>query len=72
MFSHRVGHDRLRRFEWRSLIEEAGFRIDHARSSDVDAAYLTEVRPRLAKRFRAMTLEQPTPSYVVVACTKLG
>ena len=71
MFSHRVGHNRLRWFEWREIIEASGFVVDHVRIAvQLDRAYIRDARPRLSKRFREMTPEQLEPSYFIVACTK--
>jgi SAM-dependent methyltransferase len=71
MFSQRVGHNRLRWFEWQEMIESSGFIVDHLRiAGRVDLEYVSRVRRRLAGRFRAMTPEQLAPAYVIVACTK--
>jgi SAM-dependent methyltransferase len=68
MWSHRVGHNRLRWFEWEALLLETGFRIAHASVARATGEEVTAIRPRLAGQFRRMTDEQLAPSYVVVCC----
>ena len=73
MFSQRVGHNRWQWFEWREALEGAGFLMDYVRvTARVESNYVREIRPRLAKRFRAMGPEALEPLYVIVACRKAG
>lgn len=70
MFSRRVGHNRLRWFEWEQLFERAGLRISEVDVTAASEAEVEAIRPRLAARFRDMTAAQLAPSYVVVCCEK--
>jgi len=71
MFSNRVGHNRLRWFQWESLFAGAGFAIDFHACANVDPVEINAHRSYLAKRFRDMSDDQLMPSYAVVCCTKI-
>jgi len=72
MFSRRVGHNRLRWFEWERLFKAANFRIVVAKIHGAATAIEVEqIRPRLAPRFCNMSAEELAPSYAVVCCEKL-
>lgn len=73
MFSQRVGHNRLRWFQWKAFFESAGFVLDKALvTRSMDADKLSALRPRFAEPFRSMQLDELAPVYVVAACSKPG
>ncbi|MEO7860390.1 MAG: methyltransferase domain-containing protein [Nitrospirales bacterium] len=69
-FSRRVGHNRLRWFEWKSILTEAGFDIAGHDLTIVPSADIALNRPHLAARFARMSDEQLGPSYAVVSLSK--
>ena len=70
MFSRRVGHNRLRWFEWERVWTEAGFDITGYDLNIVSSAEIALNRPHLAARFAKMSDEQLGPSYAVVSLSK--
>ncbi len=70
MFSQRVGHNRLRWFEWESVLTDAGFDIAGCDIAIASSAEIALCRPYLAARFATMSDEQLGPSYAVVSCVK--
>jgi SAM-dependent methyltransferase len=72
MWSRRVGHNRLRWFQWEALLVGAGFRVMRSSISRTPPEEIARVRGRLAPQFAAMTDEELAPSYVVVCCERGG
>lgn len=68
MFSQRVGHNRLRWFEWERLYADAGLKIVDVQLARIPPAEVAAWRSRLAPRFKRMTPEQLEPSYATVCC----
>jgi SAM-dependent methyltransferase len=70
MFRNRVGHNRLRWFEWERLFAHAGFKITQLRLTTIESDEIEMARPYLASRFQHMSVVDLAPSYAVVSCLK--
>lgn len=70
MFSNRVGHNRLRWFEWEDLFLRTGFKLDYQTCANIEKYKIDAARPFLASRFKNMSDQQLSPSYAVICCTK--
>lgn len=70
MFSNRLGHNRLRWFQWEQLFARVEFEITQLRLATIERDEINRARPYLAWRFQHMSVAQLAPSYAVVCCTK--
>lgn len=70
MFSNRVGHNRLRWFQWEQIFAQVGFKITQLRLETIECAEIESARSYLARRFQDMSVAQLAPTYAVVCCTK--
>jgi SAM-dependent methyltransferase len=70
MFSNRVGHNRLRWFQWEQLFKGVGFKMTELLLVTAEREEIERARPYLAGRFQQMSVAQLAPSYAVVCYTK--